>query len=88
MVFLMYPFVDSSFHKDIYGVEGKTVLLSFGLLSASKGFENVIAALPEILAHHPNVVYLILGATHPHVLRKEGEIYRQSLSVAGTGKRC
>ncbi len=73
------PFVDSSFHKDIYGVEGKTVLLSFGLLSASKGFENVIAALPEILEHHSNVVYLILGATHPHVLLKEGEMYRQSL---------
>jgi glycosyltransferase involved in cell wall biosynthesis len=73
------PFVDPSFHKDLFGVEGKMVLLSFGLLSANKGIENVIAALPNILARHPNVVYIILGATHPHVLRNEGETYRLSL---------
>jgi len=73
------PFVDPSFHKDLFGVEGKIVLLSFGLLSANKGIENVIAALPAILARHPNVVYIILGATHPHVLRREGETYRLSL---------
>jgi glycosyltransferase involved in cell wall biosynthesis len=73
------PFVDPSFHKDLFGVEGKIVLLSFGLLSANKGIENVIAALPAILARHPNVVYIILGATHPHVLRDEGETYRLSL---------
>ncbi len=70
------PFVDPSFHKDLFGVEGKIVLLSFGLLSASKGIENVIAALPAILARHPNVVYIVLGTTHPHVLRDEGETYR------------
>ncbi len=73
------PFVDPSFHKDLFGVEGKSVLLSFGLLSASKGIENVIEALPEILEHHPNVVYMIVGATHPHVRRVEGETYRLSL---------
>jgi hypothetical protein len=73
------PFVDPSFHKDLFGVEGKTVLLSFGLLSANKGIENVIAALPAIVAHYPNVVYLILGATHPHVIQREGETYRLSL---------
>lgn len=73
------PFVDPSFHKDLFGVEGKTVLLSFGLLSANKGIETVIAALPAILARHPNVVYIILGATHPHVKRQEGETYRLSL---------
>lgn len=73
------PFVDPSFHKDLFGVEGKTVLLSFGLLSASKGIENVIAALPAIIEQHPNVVYIVLGATHPHVLRDEGETYRLSL---------
>ena len=73
------PFVDPSFHKDLFGVEGKTVLLSFGLLSANKGIENVIAALPAILAKHPNVVYFIVGATHPHVLRHDGETYRFSL---------
>ncbi|HEU4366393.1 MAG TPA: glycosyltransferase family 4 protein, partial [Candidatus Krumholzibacteria bacterium] len=73
------PFVDPSFHKDLFGVEGKTVLLSFGLLSANKGIENVISALPAILARHPNVVYMILGATHPHVVRHDGESYRLSL---------
>ena len=73
------PFVDPSFHKDLFGVEGKIVLLSFGLLSANKGIENVITALPGILAKHPNVVYIILGATHPHVLLNEGETYRLSL---------
>jgi len=73
------PFVDPSFHKDLFGVEGKIVLLSFGLLSANKGIENVIAALPAILAKHPNVVYIILGATHPHVKRRDGETYRLSL---------
>ncbi len=73
------PFVDPSFHKDLFGVEGKIVLLSFGLLSANKGIENVIAALPTILARYPNLVYIILGATHPHVLRHDGETYRLSL---------
>jgi glycosyltransferase involved in cell wall biosynthesis len=73
------PFVDPSFHKDLFGVEGKIVLLSFGLLSANKGIENVIAALPAIVARHPNVVYMIVGATHPHVLQNEGESYRLSL---------
>ena len=73
------PFEDPSFHKDLFGVEGKTVLLSFGLLSANKGIENVISALPAILAKHPNVVYIVLGATHPQVLRNEGETYRLSL---------
>jgi glycosyltransferase involved in cell wall biosynthesis len=73
------PFVDPSFHKDLFGVEGKIVLLSFGLLSANKGIENVISALPAILAKHPNVVYFIVGATHPHVVRHDGEAYRFSL---------
>ncbi len=73
------PFVDPSFHKDLFGVEGKMVLLSFGLLSSSKGIENVIEALPAILVDHPNVVYIILGETHPHVKEVDGEAYRLSL---------
>jgi len=73
------PFVDPSFYKDNFGVEGKTVLLTFGLLSANKGIETVIEALPAILEKHPNVVYIILGATHPNVLRHDGESYRLSL---------
>ncbi len=73
------PFVDPSFHKDLFGVEGKTVLLSFGLLSPNKGIETVIEALPAIVDRYPNVVYIILGATHPHVVQHEGETYRLSL---------
>ena len=73
------PFADPSFHKDLFGVEGKIVLLSFGLLSPNKGIENVITALPAVLARHPNVVYMVVGATHPHVKRSDGETYRLSL---------
>jgi len=73
------PFIDPSFNKDQFGVEGKTVLLTFGLLSSNKGIEHVIEALPSILQQHPNVVYIILGATHPNVIAREGESYRLRL---------
>ncbi len=73
------PFVDPSFNKDLFGVEGKIVLLSFGLLSANKGIETVITALPDIVARYPNIVYIVVGATHPHVIQHEGETYRLSL---------
>ncbi|UCH09833.1 MAG: glycosyltransferase [Fidelibacterota bacterium] len=73
------PFIDPNFYKDQLGVEGKYVLLTFGLLSANKGIEYVIQALPKIIDKHPDVVYIVLGATHPNVLRTEGESYRESL---------
>ena len=73
------PFVDPSFNKDLFGVEGKIVLLSFGLLSPNKGIETVISALPEIVARYPDVVYIVVGATHPHIIQHEGETYRRSL---------
>jgi len=69
-------FTDPNFYKDGFGTEGKDVLLTFGLLSPNKGIENVIKALPEILSRHSNVVYMVSGVTHPHVLRHEGEKYR------------
>src|SRR5579863_9279734 len=75
------PFLDPNFYKDRFGVEGKAVLLTFGLLSPNKGIENVIQALPQILARHTNVAYIIAGATHPHILRREGEKYRESLQA-------
>ena len=75
------PFLDPNFHKDRFGVEGKAVLLTFGLLSPNKGIENVIQALPCILSKHKNVVYIVTGATHPHVLRRDGEQYRISLQT-------
>ncbi len=73
------PFVDPNFHKDRFGVEGKLVLLTFGLLAPNKGLEYVIEALPAILARYPQVVYIVLGVTHPHVKRHEGEFYRLQL---------
>jgi glycosyltransferase involved in cell wall biosynthesis len=73
------PFTDPHFYKDAFGTEGKNVLLTFGLLSPNKGIENVIKALPGILARHSNVVYMVSGATHPHILRREGDKYRVSL---------
>src|SRR6202045_3723517 len=75
------PFLDPNFHKDRFGVEGKAVLLTFGLLSPNKGIESVIQALPQILAKHKNVAYIVAGATHPHILRPEGEKYRASLQA-------
>jgi glycosyltransferase involved in cell wall biosynthesis len=73
------PFVDPSFFKDQFGVEGKKLLLTFGLLSPGKGIEYVIRALPEITKRHPNLVYIVLGVTHPNQVRTDGERYRQSL---------
>ncbi len=73
------PFLDPNFYKDRFGVEGKAVLLTFGLLSPNKGIENVIQALPEILGRHSNVAYMVVGATHPHLLRREGDKYRDYL---------
>ena len=73
------PFIDSNFFKDLFQVEGKTVLLTFGLLSPNKGIEYVIDAMPAILERNPNVVYIILGATHPNLLATEGEVYREKL---------
>ncbi len=73
------PFVDPAFYKDQFGLDGRTVLLTFGLLSPGKGAEYVIEALPAILETHPNVVYVVLGATHPHIYKREGNAYRDSL---------
>ncbi len=73
------PFVDSSFYKPQFGVEGRKVLFTFGLLGPGKGIEHVIEALPEIVRRHPNVVYLVLGATHPQLVAREGERYRLTL---------
>jgi glycosyltransferase involved in cell wall biosynthesis len=69
--------------KERLGVDGKTVILTFGLLSPDKGIEHVIDALPAILAVHPDTVYIVLGATHPHVVEHEGEAYRLMLEARG-----
>ncbi|MEZ0388983.1 MAG: glycosyltransferase family 4 protein, partial [Verrucomicrobium sp.] len=72
-------FSDSASYKTQFGVDGRVVLLTFGLLGPGKGIEHAIEALPAIIKEHPNVVYLVLGATHPHLVAREGERYRLSL---------
>jgi glycosyltransferase involved in cell wall biosynthesis len=74
-------FVDPTYFKDQFGVEGRVVLLTFGLLSPNKGIEHVLNALPRILKEFPEVVYIVLGATHPNELRDHGEAYRHSLEI-------
>ncbi len=75
------PFGDPNYYKDSSGTEGKAVLLTFGLLSPNKGIENVIEALPRIVAEHPEAVYVVAGATHPHIRRREGDQYRLQLQA-------
>ena len=73
------PFVDPNYFKDQFGVEGRRVILTFGLLSPGKGIETMIEALPAIVEKHRDVVYIVLGATHPNIQREQGEAYRLSL---------
>ena len=75
------PFMDPNYFKDRFNIEGKYVLLTFGLLSPNKGIENVIRALHAILAKHANLVYIVSGATHPQIRRHEGERYRERLQA-------
>ncbi len=70
------PFIDPNYYKDQFGVEGKKVIFTFGLLSPNKGIEYVIKALPKVIKKHPDIAYMILGATHPHVIKEQGEEYR------------
>lgn len=73
-------FTDPSFFKDQFDVAGRDVMLTFGLLSPNKGIEYAIQAMPRLVARHPQLVYLVLGATHPNLLREEGESYRLKLA--------
>jgi glycosyltransferase involved in cell wall biosynthesis len=73
------PNVPFSGSKDRLGVEGRPLILTFGLLSPDKGIEYVIDALPTILSHYPDAVYIVLGATHPHIIERHGESYRLML---------
>jgi glycosyltransferase involved in cell wall biosynthesis len=73
------PFVDPNYYKDQFGVEGRKVILTFGLVSPGKGLEYMIGAMPQVVRKFPEATYIILGATHPHVRRDQGESYRLSL---------
>jgi glycosyltransferase involved in cell wall biosynthesis len=74
-----FPFVESDVAKAKLGFSGRSVILTFGLLSPSKGIEVMIDAMPSILKRRPDAVYVVLGATHPNLVRDQGEAYRQSL---------
>lgn len=73
------PFLDSSRYKNLFGINGKQVILTFGLLGPGKGIEDMIKAMPMVVKKHPKAIYIVLGATHPHVKRNSGEKYRQEL---------
>lgn len=73
------PLTRSAPWKQAFGWAGRTVILSFGLLSPSKGIELMIEALPAIAREVPDVLYVVLGATHPNLLAAEGETYRRRL---------
>jgi glycosyltransferase involved in cell wall biosynthesis len=76
-----FPFLESHHAKTKFGFGGKTVILTFGLLSPSKGIKTVIDAMPAIVESCPNAVYVILGATHPNLIRHQGEAYRDGLNA-------
>jgi glycosyltransferase involved in cell wall biosynthesis len=75
------PFEQPDMYKKRFSCQGKSVLLTFGLLSPNKGFESVIQAMPRILASHSNTVYMIAGATHPQIRAREGDHYRLELQA-------
>jgi len=72
-------FVDSNYYKYKFGMEGRRTILTFGLLNKNKGIEVMLEALPAIVEAEPSVLYVILGMTHPSVLKHDGESYRFSL---------
>lgn len=73
------PFVDSNYYKGKFGLEGRRTILTFGLISQNKGIEVMLRAMPRIIEADPSVIYIVLGMTHPGVLKHEGESYRFSL---------
>jgi glycosyltransferase involved in cell wall biosynthesis len=75
------PFGREEEFKARRGIAGRTVLTTFGLLGPGKGLETVIEALPEIRARHPEVLYRIVGATHPNLVARDGEAYRDGLQA-------
>lgn len=74
-----FPFIEPQSAKARLGFAGKAVILTFGLLSPSKGIETVIDAMPAIIKSCPSAVYVVLGATHPNLVRDQGEAYREGL---------
>ncbi len=77
----LVPHLDKKLLKKKYKLSGKKILSTFGLLSSGKSIETTIQALPQIVAQNPDVLFLIIGKTHPSVLKQEGEKYRHSLET-------
>ncbi len=75
------PLVDPAVVKPRLGLDGRLVILSFGLLGPGKGYESAIAAMPAVVRQIPSALYVILGATHPGLLLREGEAYREKLQA-------
>jgi len=73
------PFVDSNYYKHKFGMEGRRTILTFGLLNKNKGIEIMLKAMPAIMEAEASVLYIVLGMTHPSVLKQDGESYRFSL---------
>jgi glycosyltransferase involved in cell wall biosynthesis len=80
----LVPHLNRNILKKKYGVEGRKVLTTFGLLSSGKGIETTLNSLPAIVKTFPDVIFLIIGKTHPEVLKEEGEKYRNSLETLVT----
>lgn len=77
----LVPHLDKEFLKTKFGLKGRTVLSTFGLLSSGKNIETTLQALPAIINTSPNVIFLIIGKTHPEVVKNEGEKYRDNLEA-------
>lgn len=77
----LVPHLDKDQLKQKFGLKDKKTLSTFGLLSSGKGIETTLEALPRIIDHEPDVVFLIIGKTHPGVIASEGEAYRESLKA-------
>lgn len=73
------PLADSTTIKPLVDLTGRKVILSFGLLGPGKGYELAINALPAVVADHPTACFVIVGATHPDLIHREGEAYREGL---------
>ncbi len=76
-----FAFIEPDVAKAKLGFVGKTIILTFGLLSPNKGIECMIDAMPSILESRPDTIYVVLGATHPNLVRSEGEAYRERLAA-------
>ncbi|MBB4640802.1 glycosyltransferase family 4 protein [Rhizorhapis suberifaciens] len=76
------PYVEPDSMKPAFGFEGRKILLTFGLIAPDKGIDHMIRAMPAIVEQHPDALYVVLGATHPNVLRRDGEALREALQAS------